>query len=83
MMTIGKPIAFGTASPLPLKGFPSGKYRIRLRPNEWAKVYVKTENGIREFIVEIKEGHWTPGSEMARNIRGQNAEFITPELTPQ
>jgi len=78
MITIGKPIAFGTDAPLPLKGFPRGKYRVRLRPNEFAKVYIKTENGIREFIAEITDGHWTPGPEMARNIRGHNASSTAP-----
>lgn len=74
MMTIGKPIVHGNAKPLPLQGFPPGKYRIRLRANEWAKVFVKTPDGIKEFAVEEKDGKWTPGPEMARNSRVQCAE---------
>ena len=81
MIKIGKPIAFGTDEPLPLKGFPRGKYRVRLRPNEFAKVYVKTEDGICEFTAKITDGHWTPGPEMARNIRGQNSVDASPETT--
>jgi len=74
MMIIGNPVAFGTDTPLPLKGFPRGKYRVRLRPAEFARVYVKTDDGIREFAAEIEDGHWVPGPELARNIRGVNAK---------
>lgn len=74
MIMTGKTIAFGTDAPLPLKGFPRGKYRVRLRPNELAEVYVKTEDGIRKFAAEIVDGHWTPIAEIARNIRGQNGQ---------
>jgi hypothetical protein len=64
--------AYGLAEAKPLKGFPAGMYRIRLRPNEFVTVYVKSADGIRRFYVKEQDDHWVSGPEIAQNIRGVN-----------
>jgi hypothetical protein len=66
---IGKKMAMGLDEPKPLKGFPSGKIRIRQRQTDMVTVCVKTEDGIREFFVEDKDGFWNCSYERARNSR--------------
>jgi hypothetical protein len=66
---INLPVVFGVSAPKPLNNFPHGKTRIRLRSNEFAKVYVRNPEGIREFVIQEKEGCWIPFSELARNIK--------------
>ena len=62
-------IVFGLFDkPLPLKGFPDGRCRIRMRPDDLVAVYVKTTGGIREFRVKEEDGFWVPFGEVARNI---------------
>lgn len=67
-------IAFDIRDPLPLKGFPSGKYRIRMSPDSFVAVFVKTLNGISEFRVKEEDGFWVPFCEVARNLRGEIEE---------
>ena len=64
---IGKNHVFGITKPKPLKGFPDGKTRIRMRSNALSKVYVKTSDGVIVFTVIEKDGCWTPSHEMGRN----------------
>ena len=64
----GHDVAFSLAKPLPLSGFPEGKIRLRIRPDEYVLARVKTEDGIREFYVEEKGGFWVPFKEVGRNM---------------
>ena len=66
---IGKPLVFGVAEPLPLFGFPIGKTRIKMRPDDWVKIFIKTDSGIEEWVPEKKDGNWTPGVKISQNIR--------------
>ena len=43
-----KDVAWGVVEPLPLRGFPAGKVRLRLRNNEFVRVRVRTADGVRE-----------------------------------
>lgn len=54
-------------SPLPLKGFPEGKTRIRIRPHTWVSVFVVNKGAAHHFTVVEQDGFWTPGPELARN----------------
>jgi hypothetical protein len=62
---------FGVHKPKPLRGFPPGKVRLRLRNTEFARGFVRDENGIRHFILQESEGFWEPmpGCEQGRNFR--------------
>jgi len=64
---LGNCPVYGGVDPKPLKGFPEGRARIRMRPADFVKVFVKTATGIREFVVTEKDGHWEPLHELARN----------------
>lgn len=66
-ITIGDPIDFGATEPKPLRGFPEGRARVRLRSNEYPIVWVRTSAGIREFIPKAIDGYWEPALELARN----------------
>lgn len=61
-------IVYGVHELMPLEGFPVGKIKIRLRHNDFAKVFVKTYNGIRAFYVKSDGCRWMPACEIARNI---------------
>jgi len=64
---IGDCPPFGLAQILPLAAFPAGKKRIRIRPDEFTKVFVKTETGIRGFYPKEMNGVWVPGFEFGEN----------------
>lgn len=53
---VGIRVPFGMQPCGGLVGFPEGRKRIRQRNDKAARVYVKTESGIREFIPELGEG---------------------------
>jgi len=68
MATIVRDISvFGLAEIKPLRGFPEGRVRIRLRNDDFAQAYVKTATGIRCFYLYEVDGHWQPSFETARN----------------
>jgi len=66
-------IIWGVRPTLPLKGFPEGKIKLRLRNNSFAKAFVKTKQGIRSFYVAEKDGFWIPKYEQGSN----NMEVIS------
>ena len=54
----------------PLKGFPPGKIRIRLREEDLVRVYVwRKQRGIKEFLVKEVEGHWVPYLQVGENFK--------------
>lgn len=63
-----KPV-FGIQEPQPIVGAMPGKLRIRMRAKDVAKLFIKTEDGIRCFILKDCGDHWSPELEMARNHR--------------
>ena len=68
-------VVFGVQEPKPVEGLPAGKVRIRMRNTSPARAYVRTENGIRHFILVDQGDHWyaDPRLEQGRNVR------ITPK----
>lgn len=60
---------FGIRERKPLKGFPEGRVKIRLRNTDFARAFVKTASGIRQFIVAEVDGFWTPKFEQGSNER--------------
>jgi hypothetical protein len=60
-------VPFGTGEPKPLKGFPEGKARLRIRSDDFVRVRIKTTNGIREFYPQEVNGFWVPFFEIGRN----------------
>lgn len=67
---IRKQLVYGVRPILPLKGFPCGKYRLRMRPEDCAVLYVKTADGIRCYTIKEEDGHWVPDMECGVNQRG-------------
>lgn len=60
---------FGIVEPLPLAGFPAGHTRIRMRNNEYVRVYVRPpEGGVRQFAVSEIFGQWVPVCELGANV---------------
>ena len=66
-------VVFGVKAPLPLKGFPQGRIRLRIRNTGFAQAFVKSESGIRHFYISEKEGFWTPIYEQGSNHREEVA----------
>jgi len=60
---------FGMVDELPLVGFPEGKAKIKLRNDEFARVFIKTKSGIREFVIQEINNTWQPFAEIARNSK--------------
>lgn len=75
----GRPLVFGAVAEnkrLHLSGWPSDKVRLKFRPDEFARAFVRMPNGIREYFVEERDGVWVPGPELARNERPQKEEVV-------
>lgn len=62
-------LRFGVRPELPVRNFPKGRIRIRQRNNAYPVAFVKTETGIRRFLVSEHEGHWIPFVEQSANHR--------------
>lgn len=59
----------GVQEPKEIIGAPDGKQRLRMRSREYARLFVKTENGIREFALQDCGFCWRPVFEYGRNQR--------------
>lgn len=64
----GQEIVFGGSDRKPLKGFPPGKVRMRLRGEEFARAFVRNETGTYSFYIVEKDGFWVPGLLEAANL---------------
>lgn len=56
----------------PILGIPpeAERVKLRFRPDDWAKAFVKTATGIRLFVIaENQDGTWTLAYEQGRNER--------------
>jgi hypothetical protein len=71
LITTKQNIIFGVKDMLPLSGFPKGKVKIKMRNDNFAWAYVKTETGIYKYAIEEKNGCWMP-SLLACNFRTTN-----------
>ena len=59
---------FGVLDPLPLRGFPPGRARIRQRNDSFVVVFIRPpEGGIRWFSVAEHDGAWWPLYETGAN----------------
>ena len=68
-ITIGSPCVFGVVDQKPMIGFPAGKIRLRLRPDEFARAFVRNETHTLEFAIKEENGAWLPLCLNASNIR--------------
>jgi hypothetical protein len=62
-------VVFGVQEPLPLRGFPQGRYKIKMRNTDFARVFVRSKDGIREFCINEVNGYWEACYEQASNTR--------------
>lgn len=63
-----KPV-WGVQEPKPIVGLPPGKQRLRMRVKDAVKVYVRTEMGVRCFVLSDCGTHWGVAFETGRNYR--------------
>lgn len=77
-VVIGTSFVFAEPEPKPLRGFPAGKVRLRVRPDDFVKAYVRGADGIREFAVWDGDGFWNCGPELARNVSAVQASIGNP-----
>lgn len=56
----GPAFVFGIQEICPLRGFPEGRARVRMRVGEVARVFIKTTDGILCYIPKAVEGFWEP-----------------------
>jgi hypothetical protein len=69
MTTSATQAVFGVVEVKPLKGFPPGKVRIRMRHNDFVVVFIRPPNGgVRRFVIEERAGHWVPAHEIGANV---------------
>lgn len=61
---------FGETATLPLKGFPEGKIKIKVRAGEFTTVYVKTEDAIFKYLPGTMAGYVVPIAVLSINKRG-------------
>lgn len=74
---------FGMVEPKPLRGFPPGEVRLRLRYDCFARAFVRNESGIRHFYVEEVDGFWQPCFEQGANIRAKSKPApVIPQPKP-
>ena len=67
---MGLTIVFGVVPVRPIVGLPHGKVRVRLRNNDFARVFVRNGYGTRQFVIGVnEEGMWYPAAEQGRNVR--------------
>lgn len=62
---------WGVVPVKPLKHFPEGRARIRMRNTEFVQVFVKTATSIRKFYVDEQEGCFVPTFEIGNNTRAE------------
>lgn len=66
-VTVFGEIVFGDSNPKPLKGWPEGKIRLRIRSDDAVKAFVRTSDSIRWFYVKEENGYWVPSYEIGSN----------------
>jgi hypothetical protein len=87
MTIIGNcPTIFGIHEPKPLRGFPPGKARISMRDDCLARVWIRTSDGIREFVPKDAGDFLEIDFETGRNQSVENepsSETGSAEPTPK
>lgn len=68
---LGMKVVWGVREPKPIFGAPEGQHRLRMNKSEFAKLFVRTANGIRQFGLEDCGDRWfcNPKLEQRANIR--------------
>ena len=73
MITVGmREVVFGIQEIKPLRYFPEGRIKIRMRPTDFANAFVKSATGIRKFLIRDTGDAWEPSYEQGRNERRES-----------
>lgn len=64
-------VVFGVQPIKPIIGAPEGRQRLKLRNTAAARLFIKTPDGIRCWVLEDGGDHWivSPRLEQGRNLR--------------
>lgn len=63
-------LIFGIRDPKPIAGIPDGgRVRVRLRPEELARAFVRTSQSTTEYLLRDCGDHWELAFSTASNIR--------------
>lgn len=63
---------FGLVRPLPLRGFPEGEARVRIRVDEFVRVYIRKDGATRGFYVKREGDEWVPWCEIGGSQKEKN-----------
>jgi len=69
----GQKLVWGVREPRPIKGAPSGRYRLRMRKRDVVRLFVRTPLSIRVFALLDNGDHWVPAYELEQ---GRNERWI-------
>ena len=82
VITIGEPHVLGITTIKPIMPEPQGKVRIKLRPNDLAKAYIKTDNRITGYYIKDNGDHWQLSYVIGINHTRQHPALKKDNHTP-
>jgi hypothetical protein len=62
-------VVYGIREPKLIVGAPEGRQRLRMRNNSPAKLFVRTADGIRQFVLQDLGDRWFCYCEQGRNLK--------------
>ena len=62
--------SFGIVRKRPLRNWPDGRVRVRIRRGDFTTAVVRNRDGARKYLVVNVDGYWEPGEELGENWRG-------------
>ena len=69
-LIIGEALLFGYVEDLPpILNLPIGKVRVRIRNDDYVKVYIRNDDGIREFRLKGNEDYCYVCCEQGANLK--------------
>ncbi len=64
----GENYVFGIIENKPIRGLPEGRRRLRFRPDDFLRAYVKTANGLEGYYLKDEGSHYVAGICFSKNM---------------